>query len=403
MRKGSVIELSPREANLKRLVRQHLQDLGFQRGDNGRLVPPSLSKEVYRHFHNGQREEKLAANQAWLIKKHTRLMKWFANGSEIVPSLIRPELEIVKSGTWQSDLFRMASLYWQVPVSSGYGRRMRFLVWDREHQKLIGIFALGDAVFNQAARDNFIGWDHHRRSDSLVNLMDAYVLGAVPPYSHLLGGKLVASLIRTREVIEAFDSRYGDSVGLISGKKKAARLIAVTTTSALGRSSIYNRLKLSGRKVFEPIGYTSGWGHFHFSGKIFDELRSYLGSLEDKSAESFEFGSGPNWRIRVIRRALDRLGMDTNLARHGFVREVFISKFAKNAEGLLRGDNSRVTYDDVPSVAEASNAALARWVIPRSLRDARYLSWCATELLTHIQTGVVPPPTTSASVHGMGS
>src|SRR3546814_18344755 len=84
----------------------------------------------------------------------------------------------------------MASLYWQVPVSDGYGRRMRFLVWDQAHGKLIGIFALGDAVFNQAARDAVIGWDHHRRSAALVNLMDAYVLGALPPYSHLLGGKL---------------------------------------------------------------------------------------------------------------------------------------------------------------------------------------------------------------------
>jgi hypothetical protein len=384
MSKGKIIGLDAREAQLKRLVRHHLHDLGFHRDAEGRLQPPSLDKDAYRRFHRGQREEKLTSNLAWLEKRQDALIRSFANGTEIKPNAIRPGLILVKSGTWQSDLFRMASLYWQVPVSDGYGRRMRFLVWDRAHDKLIGIFALGDAVFNQAARDAVIGWDHNRRSAALVNLMDAYVLGAVPPYSHLLGGKLVASLIRSREVVDAFDARYGDSVGLISGQRKQARLLAVTTTSALGRSSIYNRLQLQGRKIFEPIGFTSGWGHFHFSGRVFDELRAYLEYAQDEYATNFEFGGGPNWRIRVIRRALERLGMDTKLARHGFVREVFLCKIASNAETLLRGDGRRVLYGGLPTVREVSTAALNRWVIPRAERDSRYLDWRVSDLLDSI-------------------
>lgn len=402
MSKGRVIELAAREAQLKRLVRQHLHDLGFRRDAEGRLLPPSLDKDAYRRFHKGQREEKLAANLSWLAKRHGSLMKWFADGAEIAPHAIRPELELVKSKTWQSDLFRMASLHWQVPVSDGYGRRMRFLVWDRGHAKLIGIFALGDAVFNQAARDSVIGWDHHKRSAALVNVMDAYVLGAVPPYSHLLGGKLVASLIRSREVVDAFDDRYGNSVGLISKKKKRARLLAVTTTSALGRSSIYNRLQLQGRKIFEPIGFTSGWGHFHFSGRIFDELRSYLAYIQDDYAAGFEFGSGPNWRIRVIRRALERLGLDTTLVRHGFIREVFLCRIARNAEALLRGDNKRVLYGGLPSVREISSAALDRWVIPRAERDGRYLAWRVSDLLGSIYGKSSPETLVHASAYGLG-
>lgn len=403
MNKGRVIELAGREARLKRLVRQHLHDLGFHRDAEGRLQPPSLDKDAYRRFHRGQRDEKLAANLNWLTKRQNVLMKWFADGAEIAPHEIRPELELIEGGTWQSDLFRMASLYWQVPVSEGYGRRMRFLVWDRGHDKLIGIFALGDAVFNQAARDKVIGWDHHRRSSALVNLLDAYVLGSMPPYSHLLGGKLVASLIRSREVVNAFDDRYGDSIGLISGKRKQARLLAVTTTSALGRSSIYNRLQLQGRKIFEPIGFTSGWGHFHFSGKIFDELRAYLDYIDDDYASGFEFGSGPNWRIRVIRRALERLGLDTTLARHGFVREVFLCKIATNAEALLRGDNKRVLYGGLPSVRQVSAKALDRWVIPRAGRDLRYLDWSASDLLDSIHGKPAKPSTTHAKTNGLGA
>ncbi|MCC8689067.1 Druantia anti-phage system protein DruA [Xanthomonas campestris] len=402
MSSARIIELSAREARLKRLVRKHLRDLGFQRAPDGSLQPPSLDKESYRNFHRSQRANKLEANSRWLGLNQARLVRWFADGMDIDPTAVTPELELVSKETWQSDLFRLASLYWQIPVSDGYGRRMRFLVWDRAHDKLMGIFALGDAVFNQAARDAHIGWDHHQRSESLVNLMDAYVLGALPPYSQLLGGKLVASLIRTQDVVDAFNQRYNDSTGLISGKKKRAQLVAVTTTSALGRSSIYNRLQLSGQKIFEPIGFTSGWGHFHFSGKIFDELRGYLEYIEDDYADGFSFGSGSNWRIRVIKRALERLGMDTSLARHGFSREVFIAKLARNAEAYLRGDNKRVLYGSLPTVAEISQVARERWVVPRADRDSSYLGWKAIDLLASIHMRPAVSHEGSLSIHAMG-
>jgi hypothetical protein len=193
--------------------------------------------------------------------------------------------------------------------------------------------------------------------------------------------------VPTRDVSEAFKARYCESTGLISGEKKHARLVAVTTSSALGRSSVYNRLRLNERQIFESIGFTSGWGHFHLSGKIFDELRAYLEFKEDSYADGFEFGSGPNWRIRVIRKALEGLGMDTALARHGLSREVFYARLASNAEAFLRGDNTRALYKGLPTVAEVSTQALNRWVVPRSVRDPSYADWRAASILTSIYGG----------------
>jgi hypothetical protein len=80
------------------------------------------------------------------------------------------------------------------------------------------------------------------RGKRLVNILDAYVLGAVPPYNMLLGGKLVASLVRTRDIYDDFLKIYGKSTGIISRKKKSARLLVVTTSSSLGRSSVYGPL-----------------------------------------------------------------------------------------------------------------------------------------------------------------
>ena len=56
-------------------------------------------------------------------------------------------------------------------------------------------------------------------------------------------------------------------------EEKSAAPVLITTTSALGRSSIYNRLRFDGRHVFKSIGYTQGFGHFHFSDELFKEKR----------------------------------------------------------------------------------------------------------------------------------
>ena len=122
-----------------------------------------------------------------------RVLSCFADGSQIDPAKIKPVLVRVERGIFENELFRFATTLWSVPVSRGFGRRLRYLVMDEYHGKLIGIFALGDPVYNLRARDQHIGWSHVERSQRLVNIMDGYVIGSMPPYSALLGGKLVTS------------------------------------------------------------------------------------------------------------------------------------------------------------------------------------------------------------------
>lgn len=375
MKTAAVITIPGEAARLRRKVRLHLKRLGFSKGPDGELVPPGLDKQSYRDMHADQRGSRIISNQGWIDVNAGGLIQYFASGAELNVAKIRPRLEVVLARTWQADLFRLATYYWRIPISEGYGRRMRFLVWDDFHNRLIGIFALGDAVFNLRARDDFIGWDHHRRRDALVNMMDAYALGAVPPYNMLLGGKLIASLIRTREVMKTFEAKYHDSVGIISGERKNAHLVAVTTTSALGRSSIYNRLRIGDDSIFQPIGFTSGWGHFHISDDLFEDLRKYLESIGDVSADSHQFGQGPNFRLRVVKKALAELGMAPDLARHGLAREVFFCPFATNALQVLRGDQERARYTGLPSVERIAKAAMNRWVIPRAERMPGFRDW----------------------------
>lgn len=116
-------------------------------------------------------------------------------------------------------------------------------------------------------------------------------------------------------MVEIFSRRYGERSGIISGQNKNAQLVLVTTASALGRSSIYNRLKLDNQLYFEPIGYTEGWGHFHIPDNIFDLMCKYLESTGDDYVKSYWFGKGPNWKIRVIRRCIEKIGLNGNILR----------------------------------------------------------------------------------------
>jgi hypothetical protein len=366
------IPLFTLEARIRRALRRHLKDLGFTKSNDGSLMPPSNGKDTLRSMHGAQRAAKLESEARFIASQWPLLRCHFAAGTDVVPSEITPELELVESDTWQSNLFRLAALTWSVPVSQGYGRRMRFLVWDRHNNKLIGLIALGDPVFNLSVRDKYIGWSSDDRKQLLVGMLDAFVLGSLPPYNRLLGGKLVASLIRSVEVRDTFRSRYHTTKGIISHKRKHAELVAVTTTSALGRSSVYNRVKLGSTEYLKQLGYTEGWGHFHVPDSIFDDVRTYLRRRRHAYAKGFKFGDGPNWRLRALRLAMSLVGLRPELLRHGLKREVFITEFASNAREILKGTQKHPKYDGLLPVAEIARLARERWIIPRAVRCPDY-------------------------------
>jgi hypothetical protein len=285
-------------------------------------------------------------------------------------------------------------------VSPGFGRRLRYIVWDKYHKRIAGIIALGDPVYNLSVRDDLIGWDVSDRSERLVNLLDAYVLGAVPPYNMLLGGKAVACLVRSREVFKDFKATYGKSVGVISGRAKNAALLVVTTSSSMGRSSIYNRLRLGNAMYFNPIGYTVGWGHFHITDQLFAELREYLRLIKHPYADQHKFGEGPNWRLRTIRAALNEIGVNQSVLRHGVKREVFVCQFASNSFDILRTGKSRPKLSGLLKVAEISDLARERWMVPRAERRDDYRVWQRSGIVDLIYGSTVIVDRRSAASRG---
>jgi len=393
----TIVRIAAREAQLRRKVRDHLRELGYRKGPGGILIPPSLDKSGYRSLHLSQRKERFEKEKVFLSARQRDLIKHFANGTEINLDRFSVRLELVHKGTWQADLFRFATLLWSIPVSQGFGRRLRYLVWDDSVDRLVGLFALTDPVFNLRARDEAIGWSADDRGERLTYMMDGYVVGAVPPYNRLLGGKLVACLLRSKEVVQDFRKKYGGRDGVISGKSKDAHLVAVTTTSALGRSSIYNRLRLGGVEYLRPIGYTSGYGHFHFPDSLFAEMRHFLKVKNDTYEGNHRFGDGPNWKMRAIRRCLELLEMNPALLKHGLARQVFMGFVADNAASILQGKKTtKPLYKSLLSSADLGEAAAERWLRPRASRDVSYKLVTKEAILRQLSLQSLTPMATTS-------
>jgi hypothetical protein len=217
---------------------------------------------------------------------------------------------------------------------------------------------------------------------------------------------MLACLIRTREVRDHFSQKYEKTKGIISGKHKHAKLVAVTTSSALGRSSLYNRLALNGTRYFRPIGYTAGWGHFHVPDSLFKLIREYLELKGHRYSGNNRFGEGPNWRLRAIRHTMHSLNLNPNLLRHGISREVFLCEVASNGKRYLTGKIKHLQYRGLLSVAEVAKSSIARWILPRSIRRTEYRDWRTEntlDLLKATSNNILSSPSTEGKVKEIGS
>ncbi len=367
--KETQTEFSPEIARLRKRVQD---EIGLVAGKLEHSSDLNPVKESVRQAHFTQRSQLLIDAEEFISEKEEVMLEQFAAGSEINPSKIDPYVVPVRT-PFEVDVFRYASLQWSVPVSGGYGRRNKFLVKDRQNGKLIGIFALGDPVINLGPRDQTVGWTADDRRYRLYNVLDAFVLGAVGPYRELLGGKLVALAAISNETREFIFNKYNGRQTGISKTFKDPTPVLITTTSSLGKSSIYNRLTLNGKLMFHPVGYSAGYGHFQFSEKLFKDLTEFIRLTEfDPKKVDNAYGSGPNWRFRLISTALKKLNLPANMLKHGVGREVFLAPLAENWDEYLRGETTEIKSFDLP-LAEISEYYRTRWAIPRAERRPEYV------------------------------
>ena len=373
-----------REARRKLL--SHFRKLGFLVDSNGEVrLKRELTKDEIRRLHFCKRRELLQRSRKFLRSHASRLVKFIASGNEVVPEEISPKVvPITDPESLESKLFRFATLSWSVPVSQGFGRRLRCLVMDESNGKLMGIFGLCDPVFNLRVRDEWIGWTAQDRRERLKYVVDAFVVGAVPPYSFLKGSKLVAAMIPSREVVEMFKKRYSRRVSVIRQRVHDGDLALITTSSALGRSSLYSRVKVNGHLLYHRLGMNSGYGHFHLSEEVFSLMRELLRINNHPYCNGYRYGQGPNWKMRVIKAALRYMGFSPEVLRHGVRREVYAAPLAENFREFLRGEEKVLRYS-MMSLSDITNYALERWILKRARWDRRYENYKSEDFIKELE------------------
>lgn len=357
--------------DLKRTILRSLRNQGF-RMRSGRLVlPATRDKEHLRQLHQEAVQHHVERSRPGLQRLEEHLLSYIAAGCEVKPEQIWPRLVEIQPDSAEELLFRYARLHWSIPVSAGYGRRLRFAVYDESNGKLIGIFGLGDPVYSLGPRDHWIGWGRKVKRERLQCVMDLFVLGAVPPYSHLLCGKLIALLATSREVQHVFRCKYAGQKTFIRRMPLDGRLALLTTTSALGKSSLYNRLRYGDKQVFESVGFTRGSGEFQFSNGFYEDMRRFALKHCDATAKHTRWGEGFRNRRELVRKVLPLLGLSRDLVYHGVQREIFVASLASNTKAFLRTEHQRLrSYGR--TVEDLFTWFRERWLLPRATRDERY-------------------------------
>lgn len=355
---------------LKELILEKLSQQGFVFTAEGALNPVATEKEALRHIHRQAAQFEVLSQQRWLRKHLPWYLRFFADGDEVVPEQVSPELVSVTT-TQQHCLFRIARLLWSIPLSSGFGRRLRFLVFDRSNGKLMGILALQSPPISFSVRDRLFRYPPGRKTELVNQTMDIHVLGAVPPYNDLLAGKLIALAAASNEVRLAYKRKYAGRVTEIERRTLPLHLVALTTTSAFGRSSIYNRLKYKEMLIAESIGFTKGYGAFHLA-EVYSLIREFMKGRGFSMRDSFYKGPRPKWQI--VSKALAELGLPYKLLHHGVKREVFLFRLVDNLEAYIEGRDENPAYRDLP-FTELVAWWRERWLLPRAERTNNWRNW----------------------------
>lgn len=210
-----------------------------------------------------------------------------------------------------------------------------------------------------------------------IVMADISVCGAVPPYNVLLGGKLVAMLATSPEVVAEYRRRYGKAVSEIAsgmtGREVIRRpdLAFLSTTSLYGGSSQYNRIaipcdRLGGAKGalvrYEETGRSEAYGTSHFSDETVEALEVLCGQEGNGLRVNSVFGEGQSPKMRKIRQGLEKIGFPSDpLLRHGRRRVVYCVPLIRNVRDFLIGLDSKPDYLVPQEHPRDATDAIARW------------------------------------------
>ncbi len=219
-----------------------------------------------------------------------------------------------------------------------------------------------------------------------IAVADIAVCGAVQPYNAILGGKLVAMLAASPEVVLEYRRRYARAESEIASSMagraivRPPNLVLLGTTSLYGvGSSQYNRIKIPADRLggapadaiqYEEIGRSEAFGTSQYAEETVDALGDLVQQSEDGQRVNSIFGEGVSPKLRKVRHALDLLGLPSGLLlRHHRPRVVYAVSLVRNLGAHLLGLDSKPEYLVPLEDGPAATGKIAAWWKERWLRN----------------------------------
>ncbi|HKO80880.1 MAG TPA: Druantia anti-phage system protein DruA [Chitinophagaceae bacterium] len=351
---------------------------------NGHLSPKNLKKESFKKIQGYSKKEQLVLQKDLIESNYDLVSEYLIDGSDINPENIELELRLVEDNTIESKLYRWWNLvWWTVPYQKAYGRQMRFLLWDKTHNAPFGLIGLQSPILRMAVRDEHLNIPKEDLDYIINKSMQAQRLGALPPYNKILGGKMVALSVTSNEVRKAYNKKYKGVTTLMEERVIEPQLLFITTTSAFGKSSIYNRLKYDGIDVAESLGYTKGAGSFHITEELYAEMLKFLKRRKINVDKSF--GNGPSRKVKLISQAFALLGL-REYQYHNIEREFFLFPIARNLENVIENGVRPVYHQR--KLSDLTDFWKERWAIPRSIRNPDWNNFDARQFMISTKRNV---------------
>ena len=334
-------------------------------------------KATYRKVHEYARFLKAQSQINFLENNKQVALEHIVDGKTIDVNKIQPKLIEVKSGTKWEVLFKWwCFAWWSIPYERPIGRQMRFIVWDEYHKSIIGLTGLQSPILAWNVRDQHLSISRDDREVYVNQSLNAQRVGALPPYNDLLGGKLVASLLLSKELRLSFQRKYKNRKTVIENRILPNRLLFITTTGAFGKSPIYERLSYNSKKMSWFLGYTKGYGSFHIPDDIYQNMLDYLSCNGINIKRGY--GSGPSRKLKLISLAMDRMGFYSG-AHHNIKRGVYLFTAVENLRDVIHLNRSPKYIN--PTVEEFSQFWKERWILPRMKNKNQHKKFLANKFI----------------------
>ncbi len=156
-----------------------------------------------------------------------------------------------------------------------------------------------------------------------IAVADITVCGAVQPYNAILGGKLVAMLAASPEVLLEYRRRYAAAESEIASSMagrpiiRDPSLVLLGTTSLYGiGSSQYNRITIPCERIgsttgevirYQELGHSAAFGTSQYSEETVEALADLQQQFANGQRVNSIFGEGVSPKLRKIREGLELL------------------------------------------------------------------------------------------------